>query len=210
MQHVKICHDAKVVSWLLKEMTTTSSTVCEKESSGTHKCSVCDQFIHAVCGSYSEDSEGFGLKVTCNLCVRKNPINIEREGAKSGQGQQAQKMVSLSNSRLPAVYTGTNAVVRVPDLDRGRLAPRSVLAVVDVNSSGLYLLGTKEGLLERLYARNEFTTADNNFMEAHDVPSSPLSLRSASMITSGSKQGFVCCHCKRYCIDKKTNVVRKI
>ena len=34
--------------------------VCEKESSGAHKCSVCDQFFHAICGSYSEDSEGFG------------------------------------------------------------------------------------------------------------------------------------------------------
>ena len=29
--------------------------VCEKESSGAHKCSVCDQFVHAICGSYSED-----------------------------------------------------------------------------------------------------------------------------------------------------------
>jgi hypothetical protein len=93
-------------------------------------------------------------------------------------------------------------VVRVPDLDRGRPAPRNVLAVVvDVNSSGLYLLGTKEGPLERLYARNEFTIADNNLIEAHDVHSSSLSLRLASMITSGSKQGFVSCHCKRYCID---------
>jgi hypothetical protein len=64
-------------------------------------------------------------------------------------------------------------------------------------------LGTKEGLLERLYARNEFTTADNNFIGAHDVPSNSLSLRSASMTTSGSKQGFTSCNCKRYCIDKK-------
>jgi hypothetical protein len=113
-------------------------------------------------------------------------------------------MVSLSNSRLPAVDIGTNVVVRVPDLNRGRLVPRNVLAVVDyVNSSGLYLLGTKEGLLERLYARNEFTTSDNNFIEAHDVLSSSLSLWLASMITSGSEQGFVSCHCKRYCIDKK-------
>ena len=64
-------------------------------------------------------------------------------------------MVSLSNSRLPAVDSETNVVVRVPDLDRRRLAPRNVLAVVvDVNSSGLYLLGTKKGILERLYARN--------------------------------------------------------
>ena len=112
---------------------------------------MCDQFVHVICGSYSDDSEGFGLKVTCNLCVRKNRTNIEREGAKSCQEQHAQKMVSLSNSRLPAADIGTNILVRVPDLDRGRLAPRNVLAVVvDVISSGLYLLGTKEGLLERL------------------------------------------------------------
>ena len=112
-------------------------------------------------------------------------------------------MVSLSNSTIPAVDIETNVVIRVPELDRGRLAPRNALAiVVDVSSSGFYLLGTKEGLLERLYARIEFTTADN-FIEAHDVPSSSLSLRSASVVTSGSKQGFVSCHCKRYCIHKK-------
>ena len=161
--------------------------ICEQESLGAHKCSVCDQFVHAICGSYSQDSEGFGLKLTCNFCVRKDRINIEREGTKSGQEQQAQKMVSLSNLRLPAVDIRTNAVVRVPDLDRGRLAPRNVLAVVvDVSTSGLYLLGMKEGLLEQLSARSEFTTADNNFIGAHDMPSSSLSLRSASMITSGS------------------------
>jgi hypothetical protein len=114
-------------------------------------------------------------------------------------------VVSLSIPRLPAVYIGTNDVVRVPDLDRGRLVPRNVLTVVvDVNSTGIYLLGTKEGLLERLCARNEVTTADNNFIEAHDVLSNSLSFRSASMITSGNKQGFVTCHCKRYCTDKKS------
>ena len=112
-------------------------------------------------------------------------------------------MGSLSNSRFPAVDSGTDGEVRMPGLDRGRLTPTNVLAVVvDVNSSGLYLLGTKEGLLERLYAHNEFTTAAN-FIEARDVPSSSLFLRSASIITSGSKQGFVSCHCKRYCIGKK-------
>ena len=60
-------------------------------------------------------------------------------------------------------------VDRVPDLGRGRLATRNIPAVVvDVISSGLYL-DTKEGLLEQLYARNEFTAADN-LIEAHDVP----------------------------------------
>ena len=32
--------------------------ICEKESSGAHKCSVCDQCVHDICGSCSEDSEG--------------------------------------------------------------------------------------------------------------------------------------------------------
>jgi len=142
-----------------------------------------NKFRSGSCRSYSEDGEGFGLKVTRNLCVRKNRIKIEREGAKSGQEQQAQKMVSLSNSRLPAVDIGTNVVIRVPDLDQGHLAPRNVLAVViGVNSSGLHLLDTKDGLLEWMHARDQFTTADN-FIEAHDVPSSSPSLRSASMIT---------------------------
>ena len=125
------------------------------------------------------------------LCKEEsnNRINIQREVAKSSQKQQAHKMISFSNSVLQAVDIGTNVVVRVPDVDRGRLAPRNVLAVVvDVNSSGLYQLGTKEGLLERLYACNEFTPADNKFIDVHDVPSSSLSLRSASVTTSGCKQ----------------------
>jgi hypothetical protein len=80
-------------------------------------------------------------------------------------------MVSLSNSRLPAVDIATNIVVRLCDLDRGSLAPRNVLAViVDVNSPGFYLLGMKEGLLERLYVHSEFTSADSNFIKVHDVP----------------------------------------
>ena len=125
--------------------------ICE-ELSGAHKCSVCGQFFHAICGSYRENSEGFGLKVIRNLCVRNNRIKIEREGEKSGQEQQAQKTVSLSNWRLPAVDSGTNVVVRVRDIHQGRLDPRNILAVVaDVNSSGLYLLGTKEGLFERMH-----------------------------------------------------------
>ena len=96
-----------------------------------------------------------------------------------------------------------HVVVRVSDVDRGHLAPRNVLAVVvDISSFGFYQLGTKEGLLKWLYAHIEFTTADS-FIDAHYVPSSSLSLRSASMITSGSKQGFVSCNCKGYYSDIK-------
>jgi len=51
-------------------------------------------------------------------------------------------MISLSNSQLAPVSIGKTVVVRVPDVDRGRLAPRNVLAVVlSVNDLGLYQLG---------------------------------------------------------------------
>ncbi|XP_045455629.1 uncharacterized protein LOC123665361 [Melitaea cinxia] len=143
--------------------------------------------------------------VTCKLCFRKNSINVERECAKLGLQEQANKRVSLSNLKFPCVEIGTNVLVGVPEVDRGRAAPRNVMCVVmSINPLGLYQLGNKEGKLDRLYARNEFTLSETNFINICDVPStSSLTLRSASMLSFGSKQGFIMCHCKRYCIDKK-------
>lgn len=44
-------------------------------------------------------------------------------------------MLSFSQSKFPEVEVGTNVVVRVLDVDRGRAAPRNVLAVVASNTS---------------------------------------------------------------------------
>jgi hypothetical protein len=181
--------------------------ICE-ESSVAHNCSLCDQVFHVVCGGYREDSEGFWQNVTCNLCVRKNGINIQREGEKFGQRKEAHKMASLSNSRLPAVDIWTNVVVRVSDVDRGSLAPKKYPSSRRWCQIFWSLtVGHEESVLERLYARNEFTTADN-FIDVHDVPSNLLSLRSASM-TSRSYQGFTRSNCKTYYIDDKCNCCSK-
>ncbi|CAH2015103.1 unnamed protein product [Acanthoscelides obtectus] len=95
-------------------------------------------------------------------------------------------------------------ILRVPDVDRGRLALRNELAVVlNINDSGLYQLGTKDGTLQSLYCRNEFTLADSDFIDISSVPSTSVFLRTTSRLASGSKQGFIQCNCKRYCIDKK-------
>lgn len=161
-------------------------------------CKKCGLRIHATCSTEIQE------QVVCNLCNRGEAIREQRKEAKTGLDQQAKKMLALSRGKLPSAECGQNVVVKVPDVDRGRLAPRSVLAVVlSVNGSGLYKLGTKEGALERLYSRNEFAFADSNFMKPSDVPSSSLNLRTASALSSGSKQGFVMCHCKRYCITKR-------
>jgi hypothetical protein len=146
-------------------------------------------------------------QVVCSLCSRGDAILEQRENAKVGLMKQAEKMLALSREKLPPAEIGQNVVVKVPDVDRRRLAPRSVVAVVlSVNESSLYKLGTKEGVLERLYSRNEFTFADSNFINSSDVPSSSLNLRKASALSSGSKQGFVMCHCKRIVTLKSATV----
>lgn len=66
-------------------------------------------------------------------------------------------MLALSNAKLSQVSIGTNVLSHVSDVDRDRTAPRSILSIVlKVNNSRHYELGTKEGRLERLYAKNEF------------------------------------------------------
>lgn len=113
-------------------------TICETETSGANKCVNCGLYVHEICGSLDECTQHF----TCNRCIRKDRIITVREVAKIGLQKQAEQMVSLSNSKLAPVDIGKSVVVRVPDVDRGRLAPRNVLAVVmNINDSGLYQLG---------------------------------------------------------------------
>ncbi|CAH1372693.1 unnamed protein product [Tenebrio molitor] len=84
-------------------------------------------------------------QVVCSLCSRRDAILEQRENAKVGLMKQAEKMLALSREKLPPAEIGQNVVVKVPDVDRRRLAPRSVVAVVlSVNESSLYKLGTKE------------------------------------------------------------------
>jgi hypothetical protein len=41
--------------------------VCQQECGGAHRCAVCDQHVHAICG-VSDGDEGYGATVTCFLC----------------------------------------------------------------------------------------------------------------------------------------------
>nr|CAI5844671.1 unnamed protein product [Callosobruchus analis] len=95
-------------------------------------------------------------------------------------------------------------IVRVPDVDRGRLAPRNVLAVVlSINDSKLYLLGMYERKMVHCSRCYEFTLVDSNFIDISSVLPTLVSLRTASALASGSKRGFVQSNSKSYCVDKK-------
>ena len=77
------------------------------------------------------------------VIVLSEPISAKmrlytNECYNEGQQDQAEKILKLSNNKLPALAVGKSIAVHVPDVDRGRFAPRSVLVVVlEVNSSGM-------------------------------------------------------------------------
>lgn len=45
--------------------------ICEREFSGSHKCSVYDYVAHVIGGKHSQDNEGFRKKIICNFWVKE-------------------------------------------------------------------------------------------------------------------------------------------
>ncbi|KAF2902715.1 hypothetical protein ILUMI_03467, partial [Ignelater luminosus] len=88
--------------------------------------------------------------------TRLTSINQHRSESIKTLKKRAAEMLQQSCSKYSTVEIGQNILVKIPDVDRGRLAPRNSLAVVLFEREDLYQLGSSTGVLEKLYARNEF------------------------------------------------------
>ncbi|KAJ8890526.1 hypothetical protein PR048_010035 [Dryococelus australis] len=64
----------------------------------------------------------------CYLCAKKSATETSRKHCKRGLHEQAEKMLQTSGKKFPPASTSDNILVSIPDVDRGRLAPRNVLA----------------------------------------------------------------------------------
>jgi hypothetical protein len=74
------------------------------------------------------------------------------------------KMKATSSKRAQKPALGQNVRVKIPDIDRAKTDPRSIIAVItDVKDEEFYELGTKLGKLKALYTRNQFTLCKENF-----------------------------------------------
>lgn len=149
-----------------------------------------------------EDENSFNYQIT----QRGKRILNQRDESHKMMKIQATKMLCESNKRYAPLEIGTNVLIRVPDVDRGRLTPRNVLAIVsEINNDGLYKLSTENGPLDRLFSRNELLQADSQFMsQSNDTNIKKIPLRTAANMSSkGSGQGFLRCNCKRFCGDNK-------
>nr|CAI5826348.1 unnamed protein product [Callosobruchus analis] len=115
-------------------------------------------------------------------------------------------MLCKSNKIFAPLKKGTNVLIQAPDVDRGRLTPRNILAIVSgINDDGLYELSTENGPLDRLFSRNELLQTNSQFMpEADNIYDKKISLRTAANKSSKCfGQGFLRCNCKRFCGDNK-------
>ena len=103
--------------------------------------------------------------------------------------------------------------VRVPDVDCGRCDSRKILEVImEVDlAKGLYKIGTKDGILNTMYTRNQLTTCTEGTVDILDVPSINVSLRECAgkgSLIGG--RGYKRCNCKRpgqniFCSLSKSN-----
>ncbi|CAH1100890.1 unnamed protein product [Psylliodes chrysocephalus] len=188
----------------------------EKENASMIKCFVCDsmyvpQNVCIECNEPFHTECGADLDLPlCKLCSDKKVADTERRGCKQGLEKQADKMLTQSQWKLPVVNIGDNVLINIPEVDRGRLAPPNILAIImDKTDQDLYILGTKNGKLKRLYSQNEFQLSPSVFLSLSEIPSgSSVNVREEAKLSSGSKQGFVPCSCLKGCQTKACRCVK--
>lgn len=187
-------------------MAVTNCVSCGKERIGIHFeiCKNCNISVHSCppCSVISDES------ILCSLCQMASKIQFQWASAKRHLEDQAERMLIASRQRFEDAKVGQNVVIRIPDVDRGRADPRNVMAVVMSIENGFYKLGTKSGIIDRLYCRNELELCEQQFFTKDDVPgTASTSLRQAvgAASVSGHMQGFIKCDCKSGC---KANICK--
>ncbi|KAF2894621.1 hypothetical protein ILUMI_11552 [Ignelater luminosus] len=117
-------------------------------------------------------------------------------------------MLQQSYSKYSKVEIGQNVLVKISDVDRGRLALRNIFAVVLPEREDLCQFGTLTREVERLYAKNEFQPSHTNTLAFSDVPiDKKFSLRIVAAKESNSAQSFLRCNCRKQCGNKKHECV---
>ncbi|XP_022177881.1 KRAB-A domain-containing protein 2-like [Myzus persicae] len=125
--------------------------------------------------------------------------------ATDGLVAQAKKMKLLSENLFPPLTVETTVKIPVPCVDRGKVDANNVLGVIlSVTDDGFYKIGTKNGILSSLYARNQIFQCKEQFISSNDVPNIEIPLRTASTqnsLTGG--QEFIFCSCKTKCTTRR-------
>jgi len=83
---------------------------------------------------------------------RTQKVKVFGEAAREGLEEQAKKMKSTSSKKFQKPTLGQNVRIKIPDIDRAEMDPRSIIAVItDIKDEEFYELATKVGKPKALY-----------------------------------------------------------
>ena len=81
-------------------------------------------------------------------------VSSARKEALENLNKQAKRMKIISDATHPPVDVGGNVILPIPDVDRAKANLRNLVGVVlGRNEDDLYKIGTKEGVVNKLYCR---------------------------------------------------------
>src|ERR1700761_1642397 len=117
-----------------------------------------------------------------------NSIQPCRKRAREALQEQAQRMVKRSRIIHKPGDPGDNVTIPIPLVDRGRGEAENIMGVIiDRNENDLYRIAVHAGILQGMYARNQFELCTQKLLTFHDVSQAQeVSLRSAASQTSKS------------------------
>jgi len=123
-------------------------------------------------------------------------VKVFREAAREGLEEQAKKMKATSSNKFQKPTLGQNVRIKIPDIDRAKMDPRSIIAVItDIEDEEFYELATKLGKLKALYTRNQFTLCKENLLSIEEVGTEEISVREVvNKLSVVGGQGFRKCN----------------
>jgi len=131
-------------------------------------------------------------------------VNVFGEAAREGLEEQAMKMKSTSSKKFQKPTLRQNVRVKIPDIDRAKMSPRSIIAVItDIKDEEFYELATKLDKLKVLYTRNQFTLCKEKFLSIEEVGTEEISAcEVVNKLSLVGGQGFRKCNCSKKCTTK--------
>lgn len=133
-------------------------------------CYFCQKGSHTACDSTIDEKSVF----ICSYCMNEHQL------------QQIQECGSINLISERDVKIGDNVTVPFPSVDMTKGVLLAV--VVGITEDNLFQLGTKEGILSKLYSRTEFDICEQTFIQTPEL-------------VSISSEGYVRCSCKKSCAN---------
>ena len=106
-------------------------------------------------------------------------------------------MLQSSAKKFHPAYVGDNVIIPIERPDKmTSLGQRNLIGVVTGVENNNYTIGTRDGILNNEYSRNQFDLCSNNFIQPDSIPSSTITQTAAMRNASFGIVGGAFCRCK--------------